>query len=164
MEDLRRICESCGCDSPRTHLQSGNVVFRIKPSGVSGIAQRLVAAVESECGFRTVILTRTLVQLRAIASAKPFGAPELLDPAKLTVQFLSATPDPATVSMLSAYAKNGELIALRGAELYVYFAGGIGKSKLTPVVMERILGVRSTTRNWNTVTALVSLGEELLQP
>jgi uncharacterized protein (DUF1697 family) len=139
------------------------VVFRCRSSGVSKIAGRLEDAIEAECGFRTVVMTRTLHQLRGIAAVRPFGPPGELDPAKLTVQFLSAAPDPSEVSRLGAYAKNGELIELRGAELYVYFAGGIGKSKLTPAVMERILQVRSTTRNWNTVNALVASGEELLE-
>lgn len=163
MEDLRRICVSCGCDSPVTHLQSGNVVFRTNAFLGPKIAGRLEDAIHAECGFRTVVMTRTLAQLRAIAKSRPFGPPSKLDPSKLTVQFLGSTPGPQAALSLESYAKSGELIQLRGSELYVYFAGGIGKSKLTPAVIERILGARATARNWNTVNALVELGEKLLQ-
>lgn len=162
MEDLRRICAECGGGSPRTYLQSGNVLFRAKPAVASAIAGRLEDAIEAECGFRTVVMTRTLGQLRAITAAEPFGPPGKLDPSKLAVEFLSAAPDPGAVPKLQAYAKNGERVALCGSELYVYFASGIAKSKLTPAVIERILNARATARNWNTVNALIRLGEELL--
>jgi uncharacterized protein (DUF1697 family) len=47
---------------------------------------------------------------------------------------------------------------LVGRELFVHYADGIGRSKLTNAVIEKALGgVPATGRNWNTVLKLQAL-------
>ena len=43
-----------------------------------------------------------------------------------------------------------------GRELYIVYPDGIGRSKLTNQLIERMLGTRGTARNWNTVLKLAA--------
>jgi uncharacterized protein (DUF1697 family) len=45
-------------------------------------------------------------------------------------------------------------------ELYVYFPGGSGRSKLVPL-LSRALKNKGTGRNWNTVVKLLEMAEKL---
>ena len=42
-----------------------------------------------------------------------------------------------------------------------YFTEGIANSKLSNALTEKKLGVNVTARNWNTVNALLKMGEEI---
>jgi uncharacterized protein (DUF1697 family) len=53
----------------------------------------------------------------------------------------------------------GEEIHFAGREAYLYFPEGAGNSKLMAAMTEKKLGVAATTRNWNTITALLRLAE-----
>jgi uncharacterized protein (DUF1697 family) len=48
----------------------------------------------------------------------------------------------------------GEKVALVGDALWVDYAGGVGRSKLTPALLDRLVGSPVTARNWNTVQRL----------
>jgi uncharacterized protein (DUF1697 family) len=51
-------------------------------------------------------------------------------------------------------------VRLDGATLYIDYSGGSGKSKLTPALLERTLGVATTARNWNTVRKLLDMAKK----
>jgi len=46
---------------------------------------------------------------------------------------------------------------IKGREVYLHCPGGYGKTKLSNSFFEKKLGVKTTTRNWNTVATLVDL-------
>jgi uncharacterized protein (DUF1697 family) len=48
-------------------------------------------------------------------------------------------------------------LVIVGREVYVHTPDGYARSKLSGAMLERRLGVMSTTRNWNTVTKLCQL-------
>ena len=54
-----------------------------------------------------------------------------------------------------------EKIHLIGRELYIYFPDGAGKSKLPWSQVEKLLKVNGTARNWNSVSAMLKIAEEM---
>lgn len=50
-----------------------------------------------------------------------------------------------------------EQIERSGDALWIHFAGGSGRSKLTPALLDRAAGSPVTTRNWRTVLKLEDL-------
>ena len=48
-------------------------------------------------------------------------------------------------------------ITVIGREAYLLYPDGYARTKLTNAVLEKKLGVRATSRNWRTVTALAEL-------
>ena len=55
--------------------------------------------------------------------------------------------------------KGPEELHLSGRELYLYYPDGMGRSKLTPAVIEKAVKVRGTGRNWNSVRKLLEMAE-----
>lgn len=152
MSRLRAIYEGLGLDDVRTHLQSGNVVFR---SGRSpeAIAAEVEGALLRELGLRIRVLGRTHAQLTCIVSLNPF--PEA-NASRSVVYFLSAELPNGSIERLASVARAGEEAEVHGLELFVNYPAGIGRSNLTGALVERA-GVVATARNWRTVTRIQEL-------
>jgi uncharacterized protein (DUF1697 family) len=75
------------------------------------------------------------------------------------VSFLTGEPDAESKEKIVQIKVGPEEMYLDGRELYIYYADGMGKSKLTPALLERALKVSGTARNWNTVTKLLEMAE-----
>jgi uncharacterized protein (DUF1697 family) len=87
----------------------------------------------------------------------PFPKEARTDPGRLHVHFLKAPTNAARVAALMGAVKGREIVKGAGSEIFLYFPDGAGNSKLTGAVVERHLGTRGTSRNWNTVTKLAEM-------
>src|SRR5229473_1414114 len=84
-----------------------------------------------------------------------------IDPAKLLITFLASDPgDPAREILRKQKFAPEELHAI-GCELYTYFPNGIGQSKLPWPRIHKILNTPGTGRNWNSVTKMLEIAENL---
>ncbi|MGA8345977.1 MAG: hypothetical protein WB781_28870, partial [Candidatus Sulfotelmatobacter sp.] len=54
-----------------------------------------------------------------------------------------------------------EELHLKGRELYIYFPDGVGRSKLPWSSVEKLLKTTGTARNWNSVSKMLAIAEEL---
>jgi uncharacterized protein (DUF1697 family) len=63
------------------------------------------------------------------------------------------------VEALQAATRGPEKVRAHGRHAYITYPAGIGRSKLTPALIEPKLGCRGTGRNWNTVLKLLALSE-----
>ncbi len=161
MEALRTLYESIGLAKATTYIQSGNVVFRTKGPGIAALAARIEKAIEASFGFRPDVMVRTAAELRDVIARNPFASRVGIDPGKLLVSFLGDKPTPKACEAALAIPANPEEFRVSGRELYIYFPNGAGKSKLPIGRIEKALGTSGTGRNWNTVTKLLELAEEL---
>lgn len=158
MADLRAVFEDLGCADVRTHIQSGNVLFRAG----APLAKRVGAAASRELaarfGLEVPVVTRSRAQMRAVRDGNPFrpGTPEKA----LHVVFLADRPGAARARALDPERSPGDAFQVRGAEVYLSCPRGIGRSKLTTAWFDRQLQTVSTIRNWNTVQTLCALLDE----
>ena len=159
MERLREICMGLGFTNARTYVQSGNVVFKAKgsPSGWCGKFERALAA---EVRLPVSILVRTPAEMRAIVARNPFLKRKSIETAKLHVTLLMEMPSKAARGALTKIAAGGDEYRLAGKNIYVYCPNGYGRTKLSNNALEKALGVRATTRNWNTVNMLCAMTAE----
>ena len=155
MERLRALFEECGCSNVRTYIQSGNVIFDSKKAAPS-CAAFIEKFLETELGKPIAVHLRTSAQLGAIIAANPFAKEKNVEPARLAVSFLHGPPAKERLAALKALDSGRDRFVARGNEIYVYCPDGFGRSKLASG-MDRVLGVRSTSRNWNTVTTLYEM-------
>jgi uncharacterized protein (DUF1697 family) len=102
---------------------------------------------------------RSSAELKDVIRRNPFAKRSGIEPNRLVVSFLTGEPDAESKQKIAQIKVGPEEIVLDGRELYIYYAGGIGTSKLTPAVIERALKVSGTARNWNTVTKLLEMAE-----
>jgi len=155
MPDLRKLFEALGAEDVRTHVQSGNVVFR---SSIRS-PEELVAAVEdrisSDLGLDINVLVRTKAQLAKILSDSPFASSA--DPSKLHVTLLAAEPDGGRVAALDPSKFEPDAFEVIGREVHLHCPEGYGRTKLNNAFLEKKLDRVGTTRNWRTVTTLAEM-------
>jgi uncharacterized protein (DUF1697 family) len=156
MADLRAMLADLGFEDPRSLLQSGNLVFRSRPTGVA-LEALLEREIKARIGLTTDILVRTAAEWAEVVAANPYAEMAKEDPGHLLVMALKAKPGATELKDLRAWIPGHESIEAVGHELYIAYRDGVGTSKLTGAVIERRLKTRGTARNWNTVTKLAAL-------
>jgi uncharacterized protein (DUF1697 family) len=161
MDALRSLYSSLALENPQTYVQSGNVIFKTSERNLEQIAKRIQAAIEKQFACRPEIMLRTVEDLRLVVKKNPFAKRSNIEPSKLLVSFLAADPgNQARQTLLQQKFVPEELHAI-GRELYIYFPKGIGQSKLPWRGIDKILQTPGTGRNWNSVTSILEIAEEL---
>jgi uncharacterized protein (DUF1697 family) len=160
MADLRVLYETLGLEEPKTFIQSGNVVFRSKERNVPKLTKRIEEAIEKKFGFHSDVILRTLPEMSEVVRRNPFEKRSGIESNKLVVTFFTTNFVSDTRQKLENVAADPEEVRVGDRELYIYFPDGQGRSKLAPV-LGRILKSTGTARNWNTVTKLLEMAQEL---
>jgi uncharacterized protein (DUF1697 family) len=161
MEDLRALYVSLKLEDPRTYVQSGNVIFRAKEKNSAALAKKIQNAVQHSFGFGPEVILRTTEELRNAVAANPFAGRREIEPGKLLVTFLAGEPSSAAHTTLAGLKAHPEELHLKGKELYIYFPNGAGRSKLPWSNVERLVKTTGTARNWNSVTKMLAMAEEM---
>jgi uncharacterized protein (DUF1697 family) len=112
---------------------------------------------EVHLGLTTDFFVRTAREWRALVDANPFPDEAEAEPGRLVVLAAKEAPAAARVRALQDAIKGRERIRAVGRQAYAAYPDGIGRSKLTTVVIEKHLQTRVTGRNWNTVLKLLAL-------
>lgn len=156
MAELRALLSSLGFEDVETYIQSGNVVFRSPTSDEDAVVAKLEREIARAFDVTPAVLLRTPGELQTIAASNPFLTGKA-DLSKLHVVFLERAPAASATGELDPDRSPPDEFALQGRELYLHLPNGAGRSKLTLDYLERVLGVRATQRNWNTLVKLLAL-------
>lgn len=155
MADLRRILESTGASGVATYLQSGNAVVQA-PGPAKALEEEIAAAVAADVGTEITVMVRSAAAMAKTVAANPW--PEAAArPKTLHVAFLTAPAGRRSVAAIDRERFAPDEFEVKGSVVYVHLPGGFARTKLTNDLWERSLGVRSTMRNWTTVSALAGL-------
>jgi uncharacterized protein (DUF1697 family) len=157
MQALRRMCERLGLAGVVTLLNSGNVVFRSGSASATALAGRLERETLKQIGVETAYLLRTAAEWASLVEHNPFPAEAARDPGHLLAVLMREPPPRGAVEALRAAIVGRERVELRGRDAYFVYPDGVGRSKLTPGLIEKHLGGPATARNWNTVQKLLAL-------
>jgi uncharacterized protein (DUF1697 family) len=150
MAALAELCNKAGFAGVRTYLNSGNAVFKSdKSEGM--VKSALEARLKQYAGGPVGVLVRTAREMAAVQEQNPFpGKP----PAKTVAIFLDRRPTKDALENL--VGKGNEEVRLGEREIYVYYADGIGRSKLKIPA-----ATNGTARNMNTIAKLAELASRL---
>lgn len=150
MEDLKGICAACGFEHARTHIASGNVVFA-SPLEEAVIREQLEQRLHAHAGRPIAVLVRDAEEMREVLAANPFGD---ANPSQTVAIFLNEAPGDDSIA--GARGVTVERLALGRREIYVDYAGGQARSKLSLAASSM-----GTARNMNTVARMADLATEL---
>jgi uncharacterized protein (DUF1697 family) len=157
MAELRKLAEGLKLEDPRTLLQSGNLVFLSKGRTPGQVEKMLEEETAKRLGVQTDFFVRSAKEWADIVAGNPFPKEAKADPGHLLMLCLKDEPGRDAVTALQKAIVGREVVRARGRSLYVVYPDGVGRSKLTAVLIERKLGTRGTARNWNTVLKLAAL-------
>lgn len=153
MERLRGLCAELKLKNVRTYLQSGNLVFEAGGTA-SKWAQALEAKLAGETRLPVTVIVKTAAEIAEVRAANPFLKEKGIDPARLHVTFLRQAPEKAAIDALAKITAGPDRFRWAGTEIYLHCPEGYGRSKLSNTAIEKVLKLRATTRNWNTVNEL----------
>lgn len=154
MKELKSLHETLGFRDVVTYIQSGNVVFTSDETDPSQLASQIEESFAQKFGFRSQVIVRTAAELEETIANNPFqNAPEK-EPNRILVLFLAIRAESSTLEELKKSYNGPEEMYLIGQELFIYYPDGMGRSKLTLLLIEKKLKTAGTGRNWNTVLKL----------
>ncbi len=160
MADLRAIVADLGFANVRTLVNSGNVVFESEGNQANDeIAAIVEDAILSRTKLTVPVVVRTGEEIREIVARNPF--PDIaVTPKQLHVFFLATEPEAARVEALQEVERGDDDFRVIGSELYLSVPNGLSGGTLSLLNFDRLLGVLTTSRNWNTVTKLADMAND----
>lgn len=160
MEGLRALYTRLGFTAVQTYVQSGNVVFQADQEDGTKLAKQIEAQIREVYGFEVAVFIRLPEDFQRILGNNPFLTGRQEDPTRLHVTFFYQPPTQAAWEKAIAPDGIPDEFKRGESEVYLFFPNGSGKTKLSNDFFERKLGVRATTRNWNTVNALYGMAKD----
>jgi uncharacterized protein (DUF1697 family) len=154
MEPLREAVSALGFEGVQSYLQSGNLIFDAGRGPIAALGRKIEEKLLAEFGWVVPALVRKAEALRPIVEGNPFLRESGVAPSELHVTFLSELPEKASLHKLAALEAGPDRYRALGTEIFLHCPNGYGRTKLSNTALEKVLGVRGTTRNWKTVTAL----------
>ena len=153
MDRLRALCSELCLKNARTYVQSGNIVFEAK-GPASHWARALERKLAGESRLALSVIVKTSEEMTNVQAANPFLKEKGIDPAKLHVTFLQEGPAKTALHALDTLDAGSDRFKRIEQEIYLHCPNGYGRTKRTNNLFEKLLSVRATTRNWNTVNML----------
>lgn len=153
MADLRELLENAGLDQVRTYIQSGNVVFNsvLEPNECETI---VFNAIQKHYGWDVPILVRTSEDIAKVLKNCPFSGDKK---EKSYFTLLHSKPNEDHINKAKKASNANEEFVITPQCVYMFYASGAGKAKLTLNWFERNLGVKATSRNFRTLTKLLQM-------
>jgi uncharacterized protein (DUF1697 family) len=159
MAELRAACAEEGLGAVRTYIQSGNVV--LEDGDPQAVEASLATLIRQRFGLEVPVVVRTVAQWNSLIKRCPF--PDEADTAPKFLHLLACRQPPKAdaVEALRERARHGERIAAWGNhDIAIHFTNGVADSKLTPTLIDRLVGSPATGRNWNTLLKLQEMAAE----
>jgi uncharacterized protein (DUF1697 family) len=159
MDPVVELYRSLGLADVRSFIQSGNILFNTGKARREGLEVELEGQIRERLAFQVSVIIRSRTQLRAIVEGNPLAARAGLEPKGLYVTLLEKDLSNGRTRELPRDEKSLDEFLPSGAEIYLYCPGGYGRTVYSNAYFEKLLGMRATTRNWNTITRLLDMAE-----
>jgi uncharacterized protein (DUF1697 family) len=159
MDELRALAGEIGWQDVQSYIQSGNLVFDAA-SAAPVLEADLERGITRRFGLSIEVIVRAGTAFPAYVRGNPFLEACAAEPNLVMLLLSKAPPREGAVAALSERATSGERITQVGDVIWIHFGKGMGRSKLSPALMDRLVGSCVTARNWRTVLKL----EEMAGP
>ncbi|MBC1458826.1 DUF1697 domain-containing protein [Listeria newyorkensis] len=146
MVDLKEAFQSEGYQNITTYIQSGNVIAEREETDHETIQSEVEALIKKHFGFDVPAVAFNVPEYEEVLKRNHFNTE------KLMVHFLDRTPEPARIQELEQLSQaNQDKSLLVGRFLYISLTAGVSDSVYSNKLVEKVLQVKATARNWNTV-------------
>ena len=156
ISDLRSLCEEIGWDDVQSYIQSGNLIFSADDTP-ERLEVQLEGSIDRRFGFQIPVLVRNTEDWLGYVNSNPYPEASLSAPNLVMLALSKRTPNPDAAERLLERASDSERLTQVGNALWIHFGERSAKSKLSPNLLDRLVGSPVTTRNWRTVLKLEDL-------
>ena len=154
MDYLRELFESLGLTHVETFIASGNVIFEAKAGNVKTLEKKIETRLHKSLGYEVTTFIRTAAELAEISKHKSFPQSQLDGAMALNIGFLAETLDEVSIQKLMTLRTDIDDFHVYRREIYWLCLKKQSDSKISNVVIEKALGIKSTLRGVNTVNKL----------
>ena len=156
MERLREAFEELGLSQVETFIASGNVIFESRANAET-LEAKIAKHLHKTLGYEVTTFVRSDVELAAVAGHGAFPAAKLTVPdTTLFIGFLSMEPSEDSQARVLAYPSKVDEFYFHRRELYWLCRTRASDSEFSGARLEKLLGLRVTVRNANTINRLIA--------
>ena len=150
MADLKKMFESFGLENVHTYIQTGNVIFDSPETSASRLEERIGPQLAKASGKPIRIFVRTMREIAALLKNCPFEPGE---GESVHVVILDKKPGKKNIDALMAQQSKADEFAVKGKAAF-NLRRDRDASIFSNNFIEKVLGVRATTRNLTTIKKL----------
>jgi uncharacterized protein (DUF1697 family) len=157
MDELRAMFESMGFNRVRTLINSGNVLFETRGAAKSNLTRRIEQQLKLTFGHEIAVILWTIGEIQDLVGSNPFKKVKITPNTRLYVTFLYDKPKSSIKIPYETPEKDFKILSvLDGAVLSVVTLMPKRGTTEAMSVLEKEFGKRITTRNWNTITKILT--------
>jgi len=157
MDALRARFEAMGFTEVATYIQSGNVVFRSRPTAAARLTATIERGLSEAFGYQARVVVVSAGQLARVIAQAPAGFGSQPARYRYDVAFVKPPAKPAA-ALPEVPARAGvDTVAAGDHALYLRrLIARAGQSQLSKLA-QRPVYQQLTVRNWNTTTRLLEM-------
>ncbi len=151
---LKKAFQSLGYLEVSTYKQSGNVIFKTQVENSWVIKAEIECCLKKILGYDVPIFLRTISRLKFIIELNPFQGQQS-EGSSFLVTFTDSMPNIFPLSLPRIIPRStAEIISYETSEVFSVTHGG-GEGALPNPFLEKTLGLKATTRNFNVIKEIV---------
>lgn len=158
MPKLRSVCEDLGWGEVQHYIQSGNLVFKAGAAPAS-LEAALEQAIARSFSLSIPVIVRAVEDWASYVKGNPFPEASRNEPNFVQLALSKAPPRQGAEKAIERRATLGERAIRVDDALWIHFPSGVGKSKLSPALLDRLVGSPVTMRNLRTVFTLEEMAQ-----
>ncbi|CEN42882.1 conserved hypothetical protein [Capnocytophaga canis] len=158
MAFLKEILEKSGFVNVKTYIQSGNVVLQTELSPAE-VSRKVHEVIKENIGAELPVIVKTADEIAQVLSENPFT--ENHDSKRVFFTLFSDELSLPLAKELKMQDFGEEKFDFSEKALYMYLPKDASRSKLSNNFLEKKLNITATTRNFNTLSKLVAMAEEM---
>ena len=163
MDALQKMLENMGFTNVKTYIQSGNVFVTTEEENPAAVGFKIKQEIFRTFGHDVPVVMINKSDLEACQKNNLFLQENNADTKKLYVAFVSMELHKDRIHDLKMSAVKPDEVHLDKNRIFIKYAVSAGKTRLDQKYIEKKLNLTATIRNWNTVTQLLKMYEELEQ-
>jgi uncharacterized protein (DUF1697 family) len=149
-------------ENVQTFIQSGNIVLNTRDVDAARAEAIIHETILEHFNLDITVLVRNLPEWEELYENNPFINQGYEDIDKMHVTFLSSFPQQDLKDKVEGMSFMMDEFKIEGKHIYLYCPNGYARSKLTNTFFEKHLEVKTTSRNWKTVSKLRLLAQDVI--
>lgn len=156
MAELRKLAADLGFEDVETYIQSGNLLGS-KAATEDAVIETFEEGLLDRFGFEIDVIVRPAGVLPELAEGGVFEEAETERANLVHVVFARNAPTDDILNMLEDYRDESETTRISSNHLWIDYASGSARSKITHDVLRRAFDGPVTSRNFKTVKKLAGM-------
>ena len=161
MDALKTMLETMGFQNVQTYIQSGNVFVTTEEENAAKVGFLITQEIFKTFGYDVPVIVVAKEDLQSCLKNNPFLKEVNADTKKLYAAFLSKELTSHALNDLKISQFKPDEASIDTSRIYIKYAVGAGKTRLDQRYIEKKLNVFATIRNWNTVSKLLDMFDEI---